>query len=102
MLVLVEYVINFRLLMYKKRDTSTKTEEANILSNPSYICASSQVITNALKQGSDVMQLPNGEIIITEYKAITVHYHWDIEKKKIIRKIKNFSSSEIKKPMTVV
>lgn len=45
-----------------------------------YICKSGALITDALKRGSDVMQLPNGDILITELKTITWHYTWDSEK----------------------
>ncbi len=83
--------------MIKKYASAADDDNTDILANPAYICASSEIITNALKHGSDVMQLPNGEIIITEYKATTVHYLWDDEKKKITRKIKNFQSISMDK-----
>lgn len=45
-----------------------------------YICKSGALITEALKRGSDVLQLPNGDILITELKTVTWHYKWDVNK----------------------
>ena len=50
-----------------------------------YICRSGALITESLQKGSDVMQLPNGDLIITELKTITCHYTWDSLKGKLVR-----------------
>jgi hypothetical protein len=59
--------------------------DTDILSDPKYICSASTLITEALKNGSDVMQLSNGEIIITEYRAVTINYKWNHFKNKFTK-----------------
>ncbi len=53
--------------------------------DPKYICQSCTLITEALQRGGDVMQMPNGDIIVTERKAVTSHYNWNTSKEKLIR-----------------
>lgn len=57
----------------------------DILSNVKYICKSSSLITEALQKGLDIAQLPNGDIIVTEIKAINTQYSWDPEKSKMVK-----------------
>lgn len=56
-----------------------------ILSDVRYICKSSNLITESLRRGCDVAQLPNGDIIITEVKTINTQYTWDKDKRRLIR-----------------
>ena len=60
-------------------------EKQDILGDIRYICKSGALITESLQRGGDVMQMPNGDIIITELKAVTYHYAWDNDKGKLIR-----------------
>ena len=53
--------------------------------DPKYICQSCTLITEALQRGGDVMQMPNGDIIVTELKAVTSHYNWNSSKEKLVR-----------------
>ena len=57
----------------------------NILNDIHYMCVSSKVIMSALKKGCDVAQLPNGDLIITEIKAINTQYHWDHEEQRLVK-----------------
>ena len=55
------------------------------LNDMRYICQSGALITESLQKGSDVMQLPDGDIIITELKTVTYQYTWDGQKGKLVR-----------------
>ena len=71
---------------------SNKDAEKDIFSDMRYICDSASFITECLRNGSDVMQLENGDIITTEKKVVTYKYKWDAHKCKFIRaidKVKN-------------
>lgn len=57
----------------------------NVMDDPKYICQSCTLITEALQRGGDVMQMPNGDIIVTELKPVSSHYTWDGSKEKLIR-----------------
>lgn len=65
-----------------------KTNDKNdneVMSDIRYICKSCSLITESLQKGCDVMQMPNGDIIVTELKPITFQYTWDERKGKLIR-----------------
>lgn len=57
----------------------------DLMSDLRYIHKSCSLITESLQKGCDVMQMPNGDIIITEQKIVTFQYSWDPEKGKLIR-----------------
>jgi hypothetical protein len=48
-----------------------------LMANPDYLRHSSSVINDALKEGFDVLQLPNGDIVTTGTKTIVNTYVWD-------------------------
>ncbi len=58
---------------------------ADLMANPEYLRHSSQVINEALKDGFDVLQLPNGDIVTTGTKIITNTYAWDADKSKLVK-----------------
>lgn len=66
------------------KETKVKSS-GDIVEDPRYICKSCALITEALQRGGDVMQLPNGDIIITELKTVTSHYNWDSVKEKMVK-----------------
>ncbi len=67
-------------------ESQPKDEEENdVLGDVRYICKSGSLITESLQRGSDVMQLPNGDIIVSEMKPVTFYYAWDKVKGKLIR-----------------
>ena len=60
-------------------------DETDILNNVEYICKSTKLITEALRNGCDIAQLPNGDVLVTETKVVHMHYVWSKEKEKMIR-----------------
>jgi hypothetical protein len=68
-------------------------EESDILSSPQYICQACTVITESLKEGGDVVQMPNGDIIIREQKTVITKFSWNSGKEKIVK-----LSTEIENP----
>ena len=50
---------------------------ADLMANPEYLRHSSVVINDALKDGFDVLQLPNGDIVTTGTKTIVNTFVWD-------------------------
>jgi hypothetical protein len=79
------------VLLLKNIESYLATEEGkhndqkDIMSDIRYICKSCSLITESLQKGCDVMQMPNGDIIITEVKTFTFQYTWDDKKGKLIR-----------------
>lgn len=53
------------------------SELSDLMSNPDYLRHSSAIIHEALKDGFDVLQLPNGDIVTTGTKIITNTFVWD-------------------------
>ena len=60
-------------------------KDCDIFNDINYICKSTTVIVDALQKGSDVTQMPNGDIIITQVQVVHNHYAWNPESKKIIK-----------------
>jgi hypothetical protein len=56
---------------------------ADLMANPEYLRHSSAIINDALKEGFDVLQLPNGDIVTTGTKTIVNTYVWDASKGKL-------------------
>ncbi len=57
----------------------------NVATDINYIRKSSVLVNEALQKGSDIMQMSNGDIIITEVKTVTYKYTWNNEKHKFER-----------------
>lgn len=70
---------------YVAEDNDQNSTEVDIMSDIRYICKSCSLITESLQKGCDVMQMPNGDIIVTELKPVTFQYTWDDKKGKLIR-----------------
>lgn len=79
----------FSSLNVTKDAKAAATENENLLSelmaNPEYLRHSSQVINEALKEGFDVLQLPNGDIVTTGTRIVTNTYVWDAGKAKLAK-----------------
>jgi hypothetical protein len=79
----------FNSLSLTKDARSAATDDesglADLMANPEYLRHSSAVINDALKEGFDVLQLPNGDIVTTGTKIITNTYVWDAAKGKLSR-----------------
>lgn len=50
-----------------------------------YICGSTKLIVDSLRNGNDVAQLPNGDVMVTEVKVVHMHYVWNEKRKKMTR-----------------
>ena len=60
-------------------------KELDLMSDMKYVCKSCSLITESLQKGCDVLQMSNGDIIVTELKAVTFKYSWDERKGKLVR-----------------
>lgn len=69
----------------QERATGHDGALAELMANPDYLRHSSQVINDALKDGFDVLQLPNGDIVTTGTKVITNTYVWDMKSGKLMK-----------------
>ena len=67
------------------KNSNSVAVDDSVMSDIRYICKSCSLITESLQKGCDVMQLANGDIIITEMKPITFQYSWDDKKGKLVR-----------------
>lgn len=56
----------------------------DMMKDESYIKSCSNIISNALKNGFDVLQLENGDIITKGLKVVSYHYVWDDSKKQMV------------------
>ena len=79
----------FHSLNVTRDARSAATEEegtlADLMANPEYLRHSSSIINDALKEGFDVLQLPNGDIVTTGTKTIVNNYVWDAQKNKLAK-----------------
>ena len=73
------------LNLIKNLPTASNDDEANLASDVNYIRKSASLVNDALQKGSDIMQLANGDIIITEVKTMTYKYVWNEETNKFDR-----------------
>ncbi len=58
---------------------------ADIMLDPRYLRQSSALINDALQKGFDVLQLSDGNIIMTGTKTIVHRYEWELEKGKLMK-----------------
>lgn len=71
-------------------DNNINTQNQNnssedILTSVEYICKSTKLISDSLRNGCDIAQLPNGDVMVTETKIVHMHYVWNKEKEKMVR-----------------
>ena len=57
----------------------------DIFSDINYICKTTSLIVECLKNGLDVAQLPNGDILTTEVKTVNTQYSWDKIKQRMFK-----------------
>lgn len=67
--------------------------------DPRYLRQSSTLINEALQKGFDVLQLEDGEIIMTGTRTIVHRYYWDAEKGKLMRQEIAVDEEEMKRQM---
>lgn len=73
-----------------KTVTAKQPSEYDIMSDIRYIRKSCSLVTDALKKGCDVLQMPNGDIVITEIRTVSFQYSWNDDKTKF-EKVKSGS-----------
>lgn len=56
-----------------------------IMADPEYLRHSSDIISEALQKGFDVLQLENGDIVTTGTKVVVNQYRWDAEEQKMVK-----------------
>jgi hypothetical protein len=92
---------------YIEEDKDKNPSEKDLMSDIRYVCKSCSLITESLQKGCDVMQLANGDIIVTEMKPVTFQYSWDEKRGKLVRsqfgnKPKQTRPRKNKKPVEAV
>ncbi len=60
-------------------------EDQDVVNEPGYMESSSSIIQEALKNGFDVLQLENGDIVTTGTKVIVNTYRWNKDHKEMLR-----------------
>ena len=56
-----------------------------MMMDPRYLRQSSTLVNEALQKGFDVLQLEDGEIVMTGTRTIVYRYYWDAEKGKLMK-----------------
>ncbi|MCP5378269.1 MAG: DUF2671 domain-containing protein [Rickettsiaceae bacterium] len=70
----------------EKNDLHVNTQSKDdIFSDINYICKTTPLIVDSLKNGLDVAQLPNGDILTTEVKTVNTQYSWDKTKQRLFK-----------------
>lgn len=64
--------------------------EGDVMMDIDYIRKSCALVTDALKKGCDVLQMPDGEIVITEIRTVSFQYCWNPSKRRF-EKVKSGS-----------
>lgn len=57
----------------------------DMMADPNYLRQSSALINDALQKGFDILQLANGDIVMTGVKTVVYQYSWDEAKGKLVR-----------------
>lgn len=60
-------------------------ESTNTMLDPRYLRQSSSLIQDALQKGFDVLQLANGDIVMTGTKTVVYQYIWDEDAGKLVK-----------------
>lgn len=79
--LLSKFNLNSKLLSDAEGDVSA----ADMMADPNYLRQSSALINDALQKGFDVLQLANGDIVMTGVKTVVYQYSWDDNKGKLVR-----------------
>lgn len=74
-----------KIIYIMKENNSNDKKDQNLLTDISYMCSSTKLIVDSLEKGSDIAQLPNGDIIITETKIVNTQYTWDKGKNRMVK-----------------
>jgi hypothetical protein len=70
----------------EERGGDPETNITEMMMDPNYLQQSSALVSQALQKGFDVLQMEDGEIVMTGTKTIVYRYHWDATKGTLVRK----------------
>lgn len=79
-----------KLNMPNRSSSDKDDQDKNItemMMDASYLRQSSSLVNQALQKGFDVLQMENGEIVMTGTKTVIYRYQWDAEKGKLVKKV---------------
>lgn len=62
-----------------------REEASGVMTDRRYLRKLSELTGGALQKNCDVMQLPNGDVVVAEVKTMFYTYNWDAEKGKFVR-----------------
>jgi hypothetical protein len=68
--------------------------DLSIMSDARYLRSAGSLIGDALQKGFDVLQMANGDIVMTGTKTVVYTYTWDEDKGKLVRAKANRKRSE--------
>ena len=68
-----------------KKYAEGDADMTNIMLDARYLRQSSSLIQDALQKGFDVLQLANGDIVMTGTKTVVYQYGWDESKGKLTK-----------------
>ena len=63
----------------KSDDLSSFDDDYDVFSDPDYMRYAGEVITNALRDECDVVQFPDGDILVTAVRTVMHRYSWDAD-----------------------
>jgi hypothetical protein len=73
--------IHNEILLEEER---VEQDDVSLLTNLDYMMEFTKIV-GALKQGCDVIQLPNGDSIVSQTKVVHTHFKWDRIKRKFAK-----------------
>ena len=76
------------ILPEDKDNKNKKQGVDDMMKNPRYMQECAMVINDALRNGFDVLQLENGNIVTTGTKIVVYEFEWDEEKQEMIKILK--------------
>lgn len=57
----------------------------DVMANANYLRQSSALINDALQKGFDVLQMANGDIVLTGTKTVVYRYSWEQKAAKLVK-----------------
>lgn len=66
-------------------DIGDMPDITEIMLDPSYLRQSSSLVNEALQKGFDVVQMENGDLVVTGTRTIVYRFHWDSEKGRMVK-----------------
>lgn len=69
----------------EKSEDGKAPDITEMMLDPRYLRQSSSLINEGLQKGFDVLQLEDGDIIMTGTRTIVYRFQWDAEKGKLVK-----------------